>query len=80
MAADAKGQLKRWEGAASSLKDFGNATLTESQSETAAMLLRVLCILLLGVLGSEASFFNKTQAAIEEVYCPAALSANVVQY
>ena len=34
------------------------------------MLLRVLYILALGVLGAEASFFNKTQAAIEEVYRP----------
>ena len=55
---------------ASSLKYFANATSTESQSEAVAMLLRVLCILLLGVLGAEASFFNKTQAAIEEVYTP----------
>lgn len=34
------------------------------------MFLRVLCILLLGVLGAKASFFNKTQAAIEEVLLP----------
>ena len=65
---------------ASSLKCFGNAASTESQSEAAAMLLRLLCILVLGVLGAEASFFNKTQAAIEEVHTPAALPPNVVQY
>ena len=63
----------------SSLKYFGNATSNESQSEAAAMLLRVLCILLLGVLGAEASFFNKTQAAIEEVRPPAALPPELGQ-
>ena len=71
--------LTRWGGVSFSLKHFGNATSTESQSEAAAMLLRVLCILLLGVLSAHASFLNKTQAAIEEVEPPAALPPKIVQ-